>query len=73
MFNQTQSIPPLSLSVSLSLPDSFWGIVFFLNKLLSSLLDGLNTVFVGIKLSLKVLVFLNFGLKIGRVLLKKLL
>ena len=73
MFNQTQSIPTLSLSVSLSLPDSFWGIVFFLNKLLSSLLDGLNTVFVGIKLSLKVLVFLNFGLKIGRVLLKKLL
>ena len=73
MFNQTQSIPPLLLSVSLSLPDSFWGIVFFLNKLLSSLLDGLNTVFVGIKLSLKVLVFLNFGLKIGRVLLKKLL
>lgn len=73
MFNQTQSIPPLLLSGSLSLPDSFWGIVFFLNKLLSSLLDGLNTVFVGIKLSLKVLVFLNFGLKIGRVLLKKLL
>lgn len=45
--------------------------MFLLYELLSSLLNGLNTIFIGIKLSLKILVFLNFGLKIGGVLIRK--
>lgn len=45
--------------------------MFLLYELLSSLLDGLNTILIGIKLSLKILVFLDFSLKIGRVLIRK--
>ena len=57
----------ITLSIT-SVPDGVGGVVFLREQLLAGCADGLDTVLVGLDLGLEVLVFLHFGLQVGRVL-----
>ena len=58
-------------TLPLIVPDSFWGVVFISKKLFPGCVDRLNSVPIGLYLSLKVLVLLYLGLQVGRVLENK--